>query len=76
MSKRVRQLVAELHHEPLPLVANCDELGAVAGVLLMAGGRAGRKTAVPFGPFMILGAWTAILGAGELGDYYLELIGV
>lgn len=51
-------------------------LGAVVGVLLMAGGRAGRKTAVPFGPFMILGAWTAILGAGGLGDYYLELIGV
>lgn len=51
-------------------------LGAVAGVLLMAGGKAGRKTAVPFGPFMILGAWTAILGAGNLGDYYLELIGL
>ncbi|WP_277987707.1 prepilin peptidase [Nocardioides aromaticivorans] len=51
-------------------------LGAVAGVLLMVGGKAGRKTAVPFGPFMILGAWTAILGAGELGNYYLELIGV
>lgn len=50
-------------------------LGAVAGVLLMASGKAGRKTAVPFGPFMILGAWTAILGAGELGDHYLELIG-
>lgn len=50
-------------------------LGAVAGVLLIAGGRAGRKSAVPFGPFMILGAWAAILGAGGLGDYYLELIG-
>lgn len=50
-------------------------LGAVAGVLLMAGGKAGRKTAVPFGPFMILGAFAAILGAGGLGDYYLELIG-
>lgn len=51
-------------------------LGAVAGVLLMTGGKAGRKTAVPFGPFMILGAWTAILGAGALGDYYLDLIGM
>ncbi len=50
-------------------------LGAIAGVLLMAGGKAGRKTAVPFGPFMVLGAWSAILGAGYLGDYYLELIG-
>ncbi|WP_275669409.1 prepilin peptidase [Nocardioides albidus] len=50
-------------------------LGAVAGVMLMAGGRAGRKTAVPFGPFMVLGAWSAILGAGYLGDLYLQSIG-
>lgn len=50
-------------------------LGAVTGVLLMASGRAGRRSAVPFGPFMILGAWSAILGAGALGDWYLDLIG-
>ncbi|KRC56958.1 peptidase A24 [Nocardioides sp. Root79] len=50
-------------------------LGAVAGVMLMVSGKAGRKTAVPFGPFMILGAWAAILGAAGLGDYYLDLIG-
>lgn len=51
-------------------------LGAAAGLMLMAGGKAGRKTAVPFGPFMLLGALAAILGAGYLGDSYLELIGV
>jgi leader peptidase (prepilin peptidase)/N-methyltransferase len=51
-------------------------LGAVAGVLLIAASRAGRKSAVPFGPFMILGAWASILGASHLGDYYLELIGL
>jgi len=51
-------------------------LGAVAGVLLMLGGRAGRKTALPFGPFMLVGAWSAILGAGHLGDFYLESIGL
>lgn len=50
-------------------------LGAVAGVLLMAAGRAGRKSALPFGPFMILGAWAAILGAGGIGDFYLDLVG-
>lgn len=50
-------------------------LGAVAGVMLMAGGRAGRRTALPFGPFMVLGAWAAILGAGHLGDFYLASIG-
>ena len=50
-------------------------LGAVAGVLLMAGGKAGRKSAVPFGPFMIAAALVAIFAAGYLGDYYLDLIG-
>jgi leader peptidase (prepilin peptidase) / N-methyltransferase len=47
-------------------------LGAVAGVLLMVGGRAGRRTAVPFGPFMLLAAWASILGAGGLGQAYLD----
>lgn len=49
-------------------------LGAVAGLLLIAGRRAGRRSAVPFGPFMLLGAWAAVLGAGHLGDYYLVLL--
>jgi leader peptidase (prepilin peptidase)/N-methyltransferase len=49
-------------------------LGAVAGVLLIAGRRAGRRSAVPFGPFMILGALVAILGAGHLGDAYLSAL--
>ena len=35
-------------------------LGAIVGMLLMAFGRAGRKTAVPFGPFLALGTIAAI----------------
>jgi leader peptidase (prepilin peptidase)/N-methyltransferase len=31
------------------------------GVALLATGRAGRKSAIPFGPFMLAGAWIAIL---------------
>ncbi len=50
-------------------------LGALAGVLLILGRRAHRKTAVPFGPFMLLAAWASILGAGGLGQLYLERIG-
>jgi leader peptidase (prepilin peptidase) / N-methyltransferase len=49
-------------------------LGAVAGLLLVAARRAGRRSAVPFGPFMLLGAWAAVLGAGHLGDSYLALV--
>ncbi|MFS3128553.1 prepilin peptidase [Nocardioides sp. Bht2] len=48
--------------------------GAVVGVLLIASHRAGRRSAVPFGPFLVLGAWTAILGAGYLGDLYLTAV--
>ncbi len=38
-------------------------LGAVVGVALIAGGRANRSTPLPFGPFMLVGAWLAILGS-------------
>lgn len=36
-------------------------LGAVFGVTLMAVGRAGRRTALPFGPFLAAGALLAIV---------------
>lgn len=46
-------------------------LGAVIGIALMIFGKAGRKTAVPFGPFMIAGAILAMVFAQELVDWYL-----
>ncbi|QYJ04594.1 prepilin peptidase [Nocardioides panacisoli] len=49
-------------------------LGALAGVMLLAGGRADRRSAVPFGPFLVLGAWTSILGAHHFGDVYLSAV--
>jgi len=36
-------------------------VGAVVGIGLMIAGRAGRKTAIPFGPFMALGAILATI---------------
>ena len=51
-------------------------LGAVAGLVLIAAGRAGRRTAVPFGPFMLVAAWASILGASGLGELYLARIGL
>jgi leader peptidase (prepilin peptidase)/N-methyltransferase len=37
--------------------------GAVAGIALLLARRAGRKSALPFGPFMLAGAWLAILAS-------------
>jgi leader peptidase (prepilin peptidase)/N-methyltransferase len=49
-------------------------LGALVGILLMAGGRAGRKTALPFGPAMLAGALVALFFGREISDWYLNTL--
>jgi leader peptidase (prepilin peptidase)/N-methyltransferase len=49
-------------------------LGAVGAVAVLATGRGGRKTAIPFGPFMIAAAVLAIFVARPVADVYLRLI--
>jgi leader peptidase (prepilin peptidase) / N-methyltransferase len=45
--------------------------GGLTGVLLLLAGRAGRRTAIPFGPFMLLGALVAVAAGGAVLDAYL-----
>lgn len=42
--------------------------GAIVGVAAMVAGRAGRKTALPFGPFLALGTVVAIIAGKQLAD--------
>jgi leader peptidase (prepilin peptidase)/N-methyltransferase len=49
-------------------------LGGVIGLGLMAVRRAGRKSQIPFGPFMLAGALIAILWGGALADLYLDSV--
>jgi leader peptidase (prepilin peptidase) / N-methyltransferase len=51
-------------------------LGGVFGVILLVSRSAGRKTAVPFGPWMLGGAWVGILGGHEIAVWYLGLFGL
>jgi leader peptidase (prepilin peptidase)/N-methyltransferase len=46
--------------------------GGVVGAALMAVRKAGRKTQIPFGPYMLLGAFVAILAGDALADLYLD----
>jgi leader peptidase (prepilin peptidase)/N-methyltransferase len=46
--------------------------GGVVGAALMAAHRAGRRSQIPFGPFMIAGALVAILWGRALADLYLD----
>jgi leader peptidase (prepilin peptidase)/N-methyltransferase len=48
--------------------------GGVVGVGLMMVRRAGRKSQIPFGPFMLAGALVAILAGGSLADLYLDSV--
>ena len=46
--------------------------GGLVGGALMAVRRAGRKSQIPFGPFMLAGALVAILWGQALADLYLD----
>jgi leader peptidase (prepilin peptidase)/N-methyltransferase len=48
-------------------------LGGVYGVALMLMRRAGRKSAIPFGPWMILGAWVGLLAGEGIARWYIGL---
>jgi leader peptidase (prepilin peptidase)/N-methyltransferase len=45
--------------------------GAVVGVAVMIAGRGGRKTALPFGPFMALGTFVAVFAGQSMVDALL-----
>jgi leader peptidase (prepilin peptidase)/N-methyltransferase len=50
-------------------------LGAVVGGGLMIAQRAGRKSKIPFGPFMLAGTLIALVVGQSLWDAYLGVIG-
>jgi leader peptidase (prepilin peptidase)/N-methyltransferase len=51
-------------------------LGGIFALVLVIGGKAGRKTRIPFGPWMIVGAWVGIIAGGRIFDGYLSLFGL
>ena len=50
-------------------------IGGIVGVALMVVQRAGRKTQIPFGPFMLLGAFVAVLWGHALAEAYTSTLG-
>ena len=51
-------------------------IGALVGLSLMLVRRAGRRTAIPFGPFMVSGALIGIMVGPAIADWYAGLLGV
>jgi len=50
-------------------------LGSIAGIAMLVSGRADRRTALPFGPFMIAGVLLAIFFADPLFALYSRRMG-
>jgi leader peptidase (prepilin peptidase)/N-methyltransferase len=48
-------------------------IGAVWGIGAMAAGRAGRKSALPFGPFMVVAAVVATVWGAPVATWYADL---
>lgn len=47
-------------------------LGAVVGIALMVAGRAGRRTRIPFGPFLAAGAMASVLWGQALSGWWVR----
>lgn len=45
--------------------------GGLSGLALIVFRRAGRKSAIPFGPFLLLGFWTAVMVGESLTEWYV-----
>lgn len=48
-------------------------IGGVWGAALILARKAARKTAIPFGPFMIFGAWAGLLAGDAIARWYVDL---
>lgn len=49
-------------------------LGGLFAVGLLVAGRAGRRTSVPFGPWMLAGAWIGLVAGDAVWDWYRALL--
>jgi leader peptidase (prepilin peptidase)/N-methyltransferase len=51
-------------------------LGGIFGIVLIASRRATRKSGVPFGPWMLVGAWLGIAAGAGIFTSYLSVFGI
>ncbi|MFK4481476.1 prepilin peptidase [Curtobacterium sp. AB7] len=51
-------------------------LGGTFGIVLLLTRRAGRSTGIPFGPWMLLGAWVGAFSGAPIWNAYLRLLGL
>jgi leader peptidase (prepilin peptidase)/N-methyltransferase len=51
-------------------------LGGLFSIILLITKRAGRKSGIPFGPWMLLGAWVGVFAGQAIAGSYLAIVGL
>jgi leader peptidase (prepilin peptidase)/N-methyltransferase len=51
-------------------------VGGLVGAVLIANGRTGWKSKIPYGPSMLAGVWVAVAFARPVADWYLRMTGI
>ncbi|UVM10181.1 prepilin peptidase [Pseudomonas protegens] len=59
---------------PLTLLLS-SLLGAILGTILLRLRREKTSTPIPFGPFLAIAGWIALLWGGQITDFYLQFVG-
>lgn len=61
----------------LPLTILLSSLvGAILGVILLRLRNAKTSTPIPFGPFLAIAGWIALLWGGQITDFYWQFVGL
>ena len=51
-------------------------LGGLFSIILLITRRVGRKGGIPFGPWMLLGAWVGVFAGSAIAEGYLSIVGL
>jgi leader peptidase (prepilin peptidase)/N-methyltransferase len=51
-------------------------LGGIAGIALIIARRANRRGSIPFGPWLVAGAWVGIMAGPFIAQQYLSFVGL
>lgn len=75
--KLLAMLGAWLGWQQLPLIILLSAtVGAVIGIVLLAVQNKARDTPIPFGPYLCLAGWIALVAGNEIVDAYLRVSGL
>ena len=74
--KLLAALGAWMGWQALPMIILLSSLvGAIIGTIILIKSKQGRNTAIPFGPYLAIAGWIALLWGDQITQTYLQFAG-